>query len=173
MLLLTSCKDEKETPAATTNNGDFMTWTQNGQVYKATDVSAFTYKSIPIISINGGVVLPGQGLSERTLTISVPNSLTKPGTYSLPQSSTPADVVSGQLVLVVPGISTPVDYNTVYGPAAVNGTVTLTEYDVQAQRLVGTFEFTAESSGSASPLTQTVTAGSFRLTKLEAAPGGL
>ncbi|MBO2010810.1 DUF6252 family protein [Hymenobacter negativus] len=181
-LLLTACNheqpatttDKAETPTAPADpNADFVTWTQDGQVYKATDVSAFRYQTLPVISINGGIVAEGQGLSERTLTLSIPTTFAKPGTYPLPQSGNSFSVVSGQLVLPPAEASTPRSYSTEFGPAAANGSLTLTECNPQAQRFAGTFEFTAKSMSTASPATQTVTAGSFRLTKLQVAPNGI
>jgi len=150
-----------------------MTWTQNGTTYQAAYVSAYTYQTLPQISVNGGVAAAGQTTAERVLSLGIPNTITGPGTYQLPQSSSSVTTIPNG-GLLWPDNGSPRSYNTIYGPAATNGTITLTEYDRAAGRMVGTFQFTAKSpDASSTPQTVTIAAGSFRLTKLQAAPGGL
>lgn len=152
--------------------GDFMTWTQNGQTYHATDVAAYRYPQLKITAFNGAVRHEGVSSSERTVTLSLPTTLLKAGTYSLTKSTGPdaTGIPSGQLLLAVPD-ALPRGYSTLAGPAAANGTLTLTECDLQAQHVAGTFSFTAkafEGTGN-----QVITTGSFRFARLQVPPAGM
>jgi hypothetical protein len=57
-------------------------------------------------------------------------------------------------------------YLSLYGPAASNGNITVTQYDKASQKISGTFTFTAGALPNTSATgTQSVTNGSFSFTK--------
>ena len=57
-------------------------------------------------------------------------------------------------------------FNTLSGPAASNGTLTVTQYDKASQRLSGTFSFTAGAiPNTAATGTRAVSSGSFSFTR--------
>ncbi|GAB3587554.1 Riean_0653 family protein [Hymenobacter daeguensis] len=155
---LTACKKESDDSAAATGDGT-VTWTHNGTTY--TD----TFSA-------GAVVDPGDKLfiiaasKDRNNALSIPLlgiSAKGTGVYDLPRGSALNDCSVGSITL---NGTTPqgVIYSTLYGPNASNGTVTVTEYDKNAQKISGTFSFTAGAMpNSGATGTQTVTNGSFSI----------
>lgn len=57
-------------------------------------------------------------------------------------------------------------FNTLYGQAASNGTITVSQYDKAGQKLSGTFTFTAGAVPNTTAAGyRTVTSGSFSFTR--------
>lgn len=174
LLALGACSSatSSDTPAgAAAATGDFVTWTQDGKEYRADNVSAYTYQGMQCASVNGGMVDEKSGMAERVLTLTLANADLKPGTYSLSQTKEAKAVTAGSLLLNE--ASGPHSFSTMAGPAATNGTITLTECDPQKQQLAGTFQFTAQALTQGETGTQHITAGAFRITRLQAAPEGM
>ncbi|MBF9220253.1 DUF6252 family protein [Hymenobacter ruricola] len=159
---LSSCKKDSSDDDATPEGDGIVTWTHNNVTY--TDkITA------------GAVVDPGDkifilaGSKDLNNVLSIPLlglSAKGPGVYDLPKGSALNDYSVGSITLNGADGKSGATYTTLYGPNAINGTVTVTEFDKNAQKLSGTFSFTA----GATPLgngsgTQTVTNGSFSIHK--------
>jgi hypothetical protein len=157
---LTACKKESDDSDAVSGDGT-VTWTHNGTTY----TDSFSA---------GAVVDPGDKLfiiaasKDRNNALSIPLlgiNAKGPGVYDLRKGSALDDFSIGSITL---NGTTPqgVIYSTLYGPNTSNGTVTVTQYDKNAQKISGTFSFTAGATPSSGATgTQTVTNGSFNITK--------
>jgi hypothetical protein len=158
---LSSCKKDAADDDATPSGDGVVTWTHNGVTY--TD----TFSA-------GAVVDPGDKIFILAASKDRNNALSIPlrginakgvGVYDLRQGSILDDYSIAYITL---NGTTPqgVIYSTLYGPNPSNGTVTVTQYDKNAQKISGTFSFTAGvSASSGNTGTQTVTNGSFNITK--------
>lgn len=157
---LTACKKNSEDDAATVGDGT-VTWTHNGTTY-TDNFSA------------GAVVDPGDKIfiiaasKDRNNALSIPLlgiGAKGPGVYDLRKGSALDDYSVGSITLNGT-TSQGVIYSTLYGPNASNGTVTVTQYDKNAQKISGTFSFTAGATPNGGGTgTQAVTNGSFSITK--------
>jgi hypothetical protein len=162
VLGLSSCKKDSNDDDAMPEGDGTVTWTHNGVTY--TD----TYTA-------GAVVDPGDKIfilaasKDRNNVLSIPllgiNAKGK-GVYDLHQDTPLGDYSVGSITLNGADNKSGATYSTLYGPNTSNGTVTVTEYDKNAQKISGTFFFT----GGATPYgngtgNQTVTNGSFSIHK--------
>lgn len=87
------------------------------------------------------------------------------GVYDLRRSSVLDNLPACVITLNASNSAQGRAFNTLYGPAASNGTLTVTQYDKANQKLSGTFSFTAGAIPN-TPATgiQAVSSGSFSFT---------
>jgi hypothetical protein len=159
---LSSCKKDSENDDATPSGDGTVTWTHNGVTY-TDNITA------------GAVVDPGDkifilaGSKDLNNVLSIPllgiNAKGK-GVYDLHKDTPLGDYSVGSITLNGADGKSGATYSTLYGPNASNGTVTVTEFDKNAQKLSGTFFFTGGATpyGNGSGI-QTVTNGSFSIHK--------
>ncbi|SES88671.1 DUF6252 family protein [Hymenobacter actinosclerus] len=160
-LLTLGCKKDASETAATAGDGT-ITWTQNGQSYTSTLYSS------AIVDTGDKIIITGSPADLNTVvSLALPGINAKgAGTYDLPRRAGSTEVAVGGLTLDAKAPSTARPYETLFGPAASNGTITVTQYDKASQKLSGTFSFTAGAMPSTSATgTQAVTNGSFSFTR--------
>jgi hypothetical protein len=158
----TSCKKDSSDDNAAPATGDgTVTWTHNGTTY--TD----TFSAGAVVDLGDKIFIIAAS-KDRNNALSIPLlgiNAKGPGVYDLRKGSALDDYSVGSITL---NGTTPqgVIYSTLYGPSASNGTVTVTQYDKNAQKISGTFSFTAGAAPSSGATgTQSVTNGSFSITK--------
>jgi Family of unknown function (DUF6252) len=156
--LLGACgnDDEDDQPA-----GDgTVTWTHDGKTYTSTIYSSAIVDGADKIIITGSsedqknaVSLALQGIGTRGAAV-----------YDLRRGSALDNLPSAAITLS--GGTTGATYNTLYAASASNGTITVAQYDKAAQKISGTFSFTAGAvPNTAASGSQSVTNGSFSFTK--------
>ncbi|MBF9142356.1 DUF6252 family protein [Hymenobacter properus] len=161
-LALSACKKDTAGDDPSPSGDGTVTWTHNGVTYTDNFYA-------------GAIVDPGDKIfivassKDRNNVLSIPllgiNAKGK-GVYDLRRGSVLDDYSIGSITLNGADNKSGATYSTLYGPSASNGTVTVTEFDKNAQKLSGTFSFTAGAvplgNGSG---TQSVTNGSFSIHK--------
>lgn len=158
MVLLAACGDDKDDDATAAGDGT-VTWTHNGQTYTST-----TYSSA-IVDGSSKLIITGSSADQKNaVSLSLQNIDTKGGTYDLRKGSALDNLPSAAITLSTGTTGT--THNTLYGPSASNGTITVTQYDKTGQKINGTFSFTAGAVPNTSATgTQAVTNGSFSFTR--------
>ena len=159
VLLLSACGDDKEEDAAAAGDGT-VTWTHNGQTYTSTAFSA------AIVDGPDKLIIGGSSADQKNnVTLALQGIGTKgAATYDLRKGSASDNLPAGALTLT--NGTTGTTHNTLYGPNASNGSITVTQYDKAGQKISGTFSFTAGAVPNTSATgTQGVTNGSFSFTK--------
>jgi hypothetical protein len=157
---LTACKKDSEDSAATAGDGT-MTWTHNGNTYTSTLYSS------AIVDMGGKIILTGSSTDlNNAVSLALEGIDTKgAGVYDLRRGSVLDGLPAGVITLNGTGSQGTV-FNTLYGPAASNGSITVTQYDKAGQKLSGTFTFTGGALPNTSASgTQNVTSGSFSFKK--------
>ncbi|MBO2010806.1 DUF6252 family protein [Hymenobacter negativus] len=160
-LSLTACKKDSDDSVPSAGDGS-VTWTHNGTSYTSTLGASAIVDSGDKIIITGGskdnnnvVSLSLQGINAKG-----------PGVYELRKGSVLDDLPAGGITLNGSNPSQGTQYLTLYGPTNSNGTITVSQYDKTAQKISGTFTFTAGAIPNTSAAgTQNVTNGSFSFTK--------
>ncbi|MBC8082454.1 MAG: hypothetical protein H7Z21_04525 [Hymenobacter sp.] len=161
-LLITAgaCKKDSEDPGTAAGDGT-VTWTSNGTTYTST-----VRASAIVDSGDKIIVSAGSDDNNNILSLSLQGINAKgAGGYDLRKGSVLDNLPAG--VLNLNGSSgAGTTYNTLYGPNASNGTVTVSQYDKAGQKLSGTFSFTAGAlPNTGATGTRGVTNGSFSFTK--------
>lgn len=161
MLLLSACGNDKDDDNTAAGDGT-VTWTHNGQTYTST-----TFSSAIVDGTNKLLITGSSADMKNTVSLGLQGIATKgAGTYDLRKGSVVDDLPVGALTLT--SGNTGSTYNSLYGPAASNGTITVTQYDKAGQKISGTFSFTAGAVPNTSATgTQAVTNGSFSFTKFQ------
>ena len=161
LLTLTACSDDDDDNSSIPSDGT-VTWTHNGQTYTSTNYS------VAIVDGTSKIIINGSSADQKnTVSLALEGINTKgAAVYDLRKSSVLDNLPAGGLTLTTSTGTTGTTYNTLYGPAASNGTITVTQYDKAGQKISGTFNFT----GGATPFStgsgnQVVTNGSFSFTK--------
>ena len=154
------CKKDSDNPDATTGDGT-VTWTHNGTTYTSTVGASAIVDTGDKIIITGGSTDSNNIVSLSLLGINAKG----PGVYDLRKGSMLDNFPAAALTLNGSTPSQGTMFYTLYGPNASNGTITVSQYDKTAQKLSGTFTFTAGAlPNTAATGTQTVTSGSFSFT---------
>jgi hypothetical protein len=157
--LLTACGKDDDDNAAGPGDGT-VTWTHGGQTYTSTAYSSAVVDGPDKIIIGGSSADLKNSVTLSLLGIDTRGA----ATYDLRRGSVLDNLPAGAITLT--NGTTGATYNTLYGPAASNGTVTVTQYDKAAQKISGTFSFTAGAVPNTSASgTQGVTSGTFSFTK--------
>ena len=163
LLTLTACGNDDDDDSTISSDGT-VTWTHNGQTYTSTNYSA------AVVDGTNKIIIGGSSADlKNTVSLALEGINTKGvAVYDLRKGSVLDDLPAAGLTLTTgTGTgATGTTYNTLYGPAASNGTITVTQYDKAGQKISGTFSFTGGttpfSTGSGN---QVVTNGSFSFTK--------
>ncbi|WP_310392327.1 DUF6252 family protein [Hymenobacter sp.] len=161
LLTLTACgsDDDDDNPAAA---GDgTVTWTHSGTTYTS------TVRSSAIVDSGDKIIVSaGSDDNKNILSLSLQGINAKGASvYDLRKGSVLDNLPAGVLNLNGSG-GAGTTYNTLYGPNASNGSITVSQYDKASQKLSGTFSFTAGALPNTSATgTQGVTNGSFSFTK--------
>jgi hypothetical protein len=134
-----------------------VTWTHNGQTYTST-----LYSSAIIDSDTSLLVTGSSADMQNTVSLRLKRIYrTGAGVYDLKRGSMLNNYSVGGLTL-----GSSAQYLTLYGPSPSNGTVTVSQYDRNAQKVSGSFSFTGGAlPNSAASGTQNVTNGSFTFTR--------
>ncbi|MCR5887254.1 hypothetical protein LRS06_05565 [Hymenobacter sp. J193] len=157
-LLLTGCGKDDENEAQPAGDGT-VTWTHGGTTYTSTINSSAFVQGADEMLLTGGSADLNNIVSLRLMGIATKGK----GVYELKKGSALDDYSSANILI---GGSTGKSYSTLYLGSAVNGTITVTEYDKGGQKLAGTFSFTAGAiPNTSSTGTQSVTNGSFSFTR--------
>lgn len=159
--LLSACgSDDKEDDPASNSGDGTVTWTHNGQTYTST-----AYSSAIVDGSDKLIVTGSSSDMKNTVSLALQGIGTRgAATYDLRKGSAVDNLPVGALTLT--SGTTGSTYNTLYGPAASNGTITVTQYDKAGQKISGTFSFTAGATPNTGATgTQGVTSGSFSFTK--------
>lgn len=157
--LLAGCGKDKETMP---DYDGTVTWTHNGQTYTSKAYASAIVDSPTKLIITAAP----DGDNSKVVSLVLYNLDTKgAGNYDLARGSTLSDL--SQAALTLDGAAGQgAMYNTLYGPAASNGTIVVTKYDKAAQKLEGTFSYTGGAVAyTAASGTQSVTNGSFSFRK--------
>ncbi|RTQ45813.1 hypothetical protein EJV47_23555 [Hymenobacter gummosus] len=159
--LLGACGGNDDEDGSSAYDGT-VTWTHNGQSY-----TSKAYASAIVDSPTKFIITAApDGNNTQTVSLVIYNLDTRgAANYDLARGSSLSDLPIGALTLS--GGSGPNGiYSTLYGPAASNGTLSVTQYDKAAQKISGTFSFTAGPTANTGAVgTQTVSNGSFSFTK--------
>lgn len=151
-------KDGDDQPAA----GDgTVTWTHSGKTYTST-----AYSSAIVDSPTKLIITAGSQDQNNIVSLVLMNLDTNgAGTYELKKGSVLNDYSCAALTL--DGTSNAGRmFNTLYAASAVNGSITVTRYDKTAQKLEGTFSYTAGATPNTGATgTQAVTNGTFAFTR--------
>ena len=159
VLLLSACGDDKEEAAPSAGDGT-VTWTHNGTTYTS------TVYSVAVVDGSSKIVVSGSsGDLKNTVSLALEGIGTKgAATYDLRKGSVLDNLPSAAITLGTGTTGT--THNTLYGPGASNGTITVTQYDKAGQKISGTFSFTAGAMPNTSATgTQGVANGSFSFTR--------
>lgn len=152
-------KDDDDDPSAAPGDGT-VTWTHNGQTYTSTTFSS------AIVDGSDKIIVTGSSADQKnTVSLALQGINTKgAAAYDLRKGSVLDNLPVGAITLT--SGTTGSTYNSLYGPNASNGTITVTQYDKAGQKISGTFSFTAGAvPNSGASGTQGVTNGSFSFTK--------
>ena len=162
LLTLAACGNDDDADDNATAAGDgTVTWTSNGQTHTSTVFSSAIVDSPDKIIITGGSADQKNIVSLSLLGIGTKGA----ATYDLRKGSVLDNLPAGVVTLTTSGTTGSI-YNSLYGPAASNGTITVTQYDKAGQKISGTFSFTAGAlPNTGATGNQSVTNGSFSLTK--------
>ena len=160
LLSLSACKKDGETATPSPADGT-VTWTSNGTTYTSTARSSATVDAGDKIIVAGGsddsntiVSLVLFGINAKGV-----------GVYDLRRGSVLDNLPACVITLNASNSAQGRAFNTLYGPAASNGTLTVTQYDKASQKLSGTFSFTAGAiPNTPATGTQAVSSGSFSFT---------
>ncbi|MBF9220252.1 DUF6252 family protein [Hymenobacter ruricola] len=160
-LSLSSCKKDSADDSGTSSGDGTVTWTHNGTTYTSTLTASAIVDTGDKIIVTGGSKDNNNIVSLSLLGINAKGA----GTYDLRKGSVLDNYPVAALTLnASSGQGT--THNTLYGPNASNGTITVSQFDKAAQKLSGTFSFTAGAVPNTSATgTQNVTSGSFTFTK--------
>lgn len=160
--LLAGCGKDKDKDASPDYDGT-VTWTHNGQTYTSKAyASAIVDSPIKLI-----ITAAPDGDNSKVVSLVLYNLDTKgAASYDLARTSTTSNEQSLAALTLSGGNGQGAMYNTLNGPAASNGTITVTKYDKAGQKIEGTFSFVggpvAYTTASG---TQAVTNGSFSFRK--------
>lgn len=158
--LLTACgKDDDDDKSAGPGDGT-VTWTHGGQTYTSTAYSS------AIVDGTDKIIITGSSTDlKNTVSLSLLGIDTRgAAAYDLRRGSVLDNLPAGAITLS--DGTTGATYNTLYGPAASNGTATVTQYDKAGQKISGTFSFTGGAlPNTGTSGTQNVTTGTFSFTK--------
>ncbi|UOG75703.1 DUF6252 family protein [Hymenobacter tibetensis] len=160
LLLLSACGDDKDDNDAPATGDGTVTWTHNGTTYTS------TVYSVAVVDGADKIIVSGSSADmKNTVSLGLQGIGTKgAATYDLRKGSVLDNLPVGALTLTAG--TTGVTYNSLYGPAVSNGTITVTQYDKAGQKISGTFSFTAGAMPNTSATgSQSVTSGSFSFTK--------
>lgn len=158
-LLLSACGNDKEDAAESAGDGT-VTWTYNGTTYTSTNFSSAIAEGTDKLLITGSSADLKNAVSLGLEGIGAKGA----ATYDLRKGSVLDNLPVGALTLS--NGTTGTTYNSLYGPGPSNGTITVTQYDKAAQKISGTFSFTAGVVPNTSATgSQSVTNGSFSFTK--------
>lgn len=161
IVLLGACKKDSPDSAAAAADGT-VTWTHNGTTYTSTARSSAIADTGDKIIVTGGSDDSNNVVSLSLLGINTKGA----GVYQLYKGSVLDNFPAAGLTLNGSNPSQGTIFNTLYGQAASNGTITVSEYNKASQRLSGTFTFTAGAVPNTSAAGyRTVTNGSFSFTK--------
>ncbi|WP_022824291.1 DUF6252 family protein [Hymenobacter norwichensis] len=160
VLLLSACGNDKDDDDAATAGDGTVTWTHNGTTYTSTMYSAAVVDGVSKLLVTGA-----SADLKNTVSLALEGIDTKgANAYDLRKGSVLDNLPSAALTLS--NGTTGTTHNTLYGPSASNGTITVTQYDKAGQKISGTFSFTAGAVPNTSATgTQAVTNGSFSFTK--------
>ncbi|MBC8085497.1 MAG: hypothetical protein H7Z21_20045 [Hymenobacter sp.] len=161
LLCLSACGgDDNDDDGATPGDGT-VTWTHNGVTHTS------TAQSSAVVDGSDKIIITGSSADRNNiLSLSLQGINTKgPSVYELRKGSVVDNLPVGVLTLNGSGGQGTL-YNSLYGPAASNGSITVSQYEKTGQKISGTFSFTAGALPNTSATgTQTVTNGSFSFTK--------
>ena len=164
-LALTACSkkdDSPANPAAATAYDGTVTWTTNGSTYTSTLRSSAIADSGDKIIVTAGSDDNNNIVSLSLLGINARGA----GAYDLRRGAAGDNLPAAGLTLGGGTASPAVSFYTLYGPAASNGTITVSEYSQAGQRLSGTFSFVAGGLPNTNATgTRAVTNGSFSFSK--------
>jgi len=158
---LSACKKDSNDSASDVGDGT-VTWTHNGTTY-----TSKVYSSAIVDTGDKIIITGGSTDNNNILSLSLQGINAKgPGVYELRKGSVLDDLPAGVITLNGSNPSQGTMFNTLYGPATSNGTITVSQYDKTAQKISGTFTFTAGAIPNTTAAgTQNVTSGSFSFTK--------
>lgn len=152
---------KKDSDSSSPAGDGTVTWTVNGTTYTSTLYSGAVVDPGDRIVVlgstndqNSAVSLKLQGINAKGV-----------GTYDLRTSTSISDTPSVGIVTFNGAGGQGTIYTTDGGSAGSHGTITVTQYDKAAQKLSGTFSFTATPWFGGGTGTQTVTNGSFNIKK--------
>ena len=160
VLLLSACGNDKDDDDAATAGDGTVTWTHNGTTYTST-----VYSAAVVDGTNKLIVSGSSADLKNTVSLALEGIGTKgAATYDLRKGSVLDNFPSAGITLS--NGTTGTTHNSLYGPNASNGTITVTQYDKAGQKISGTFSFTAGAAPNTSATSmQAVTNGSFSFTK--------
>lgn len=161
LLSLASCKKDSETDLATTGDGT-VTWTHNGTTYTS------TLRSSAIVDTGDKIIITGSSDDSNNIVSLGLQGINAhgAGAYDLRHGSVLDALPVAGITLNGSNTGQGTIFNTYYAPSASNGNITVTQYDKAAQKISGTFTFTAGAlPGTPATGTQNVTNGSFSFTK--------
>ncbi|HEX8657989.1 MAG TPA: DUF6252 family protein [Hymenobacter sp.] len=161
IIILTACGSDDEDDTSAASGDGTVTWTHNGTTYTSTIGSSAIADGADKIIITGGskdnnnnVSLALEGINTKGAAV-----------YDLRKGSMVNSLPVGGITLNGSSAQA-TQYLSLYGPAASNGNITVTQYDKAGQKISGTFTFTAGALPNTSATgTQSVTNGSFSFTK--------
>lgn len=162
MLALGACSKKDSTTPTPAAGGDYLDFTLNGKTYHSTLLAS------AIATTDGSLSMTGAADDQNTI-VSVQlvgAKVTGPGVYQLKfNKSGFLDRSGSDGEILLDSKAKPArDYLTESGPAAINGTATITQLDWAKQQVSGTFTFTGGASYGTPTGTQTVTDGKFSFT---------
>lgn len=159
--LLAGCGKDKDKDASPEYDGT-VTWTHNGQTYTSKAYASAIVDSPTKLIITAAP----DGDNSKVVSLVLYNLDTKGvSSYDLARGSTLNDQSQAALTLGG-GNGQGAMYNTLYGPAASNGTIVVSKYDKAAQKIEGTFTYTGGAVAYTTATgTQAVTNGSFSFHK--------
>ena len=161
LLLATGCsKNDDDNGGGTPSYDGTVTWTYDGQTFTST-----TYSSA-IVDPGDRIVITGSSDLNTVVSLSLQGINAKGvGTYPLAKSTTLDPVPTAGLTVDAKSSAGGRLYSTDFSGGTSNGSIVVTQYDKAAQKLAGTFSFTAGPYASQGTGTVTVTNGSFSFTK--------